>query len=78
MTPAELAHGLGITEGALWIIITMGVVFIALRLIERISTMNREEKTPPVSRDRNWQQQDGRDVIERAKQQPKPEPKKDA
>lgn len=40
--------------------------------------MNREEKQPPVTRDRNWQQQDGRDVIERAKQQPKPEPKRDA
>jgi len=29
--------------------------------------MNREEKTIPQDRDRNWQQQDGRDVINNAK-----------
>lgn len=38
--------------------------------------MNREEKTPPVNRDRDWQQQDGRDVIERAKRGKVPPEKK--
>ena len=29
--------------------------------------MNREDKSIPQDRDRNWQQQDGREVIDRAK-----------
>lgn len=36
--------------------------------------MNRDEKTIPQDRDRNWQKQDGREVVERAKRGQLPPP----
>lgn len=65
-----LAHALGWPKWFLSIVIAAAVYYIAEGVVIAIRgaiRMNREEKTIPQDRDRNWQQQDGRDVINNAK-----------
>lgn len=77
MSVGELSHASGWPEPLIWIfVVVFGVQIVeaVIHAVRGAMRMNREEKTIPQDRDRNWQQQDGRDVIDRAKRGQLPPP----
>jgi len=71
MNSVELyAHAMGWPEWFVWLLVaylSVGIIESVITAVRGAIAMNREEKTIPQDRDRNWQQQDGRDVINNAK-----------